>query len=270
MDDAEVVHTSEIGLFSGHAAGWLGRVERRRWQTLGAELTDLVWPRTCAGCATPGVALCVRCRGRTVPAVLDDLTAGPAEVPVVAAAAYDAGVRRALIAYKERRRRELARPLGRLLRAAVDVLLTSWADPARPFVPPSWSGVLLVPVPSTPAARRRRGDDHVRRLALAAGRPRAARPRSVLRVSGTGERRDDLEVGLAERMGGAGRYRARAPGPGAAPVVVVDDIVTSGATARDAVVALQRAGWRVLGVAAVAATPRVVPRLPAARVGPAP
>ncbi|MHA3705170.1 ComF family protein, partial [Jatrophihabitans sp. YIM 134969] len=241
---------------------------RRWWSTagaaragaaLGTELGDLVWPRTCAGCAVPRELLCPSCRGRATPATLDDLTAAPADVPVVAAAAYDAGVRRALIAYKERGRRELARPLGRLLRSAVDHLLAPLADPDRPFVPPPWNAVLLVPVPSTAAARARRGDDHVRRLAATAARGRGGRVRVLLRVSGRGARRDDLEVGLAERLGGAGRYRALPPPavPGdPVPVVVVDDIVTSGATARDAVDVLRAAGWPVLGVAAVAATPR--------------
>jgi predicted amidophosphoribosyltransferase len=49
----------------------------------------------------------------------------------------------------------------------------------------------------------------------------------------------------------------RCPDRNAISVVVVDDIVTSGTTVREAARALSEAGWRVSCAAVIAATPRV-------------
>src|SRR2546430_12864846 len=79
-------------------------------------LTDLVPPGTCAGCGTgaPG-SLCPACV-----AALDGLrphrvrpTPAPTGLPAcVALGAYDGALREVLLAYKERGRHVLARPLG--------------------------------------------------------------------------------------------------------------------------------------------------------------
>ncbi len=128
-------------------------------------------------------------------------------------------------------------------------------------------GVLLVPVPSSRAAVRERGQDHARRLAAAAARAlrsdgRAARALPLLAPA----RRTADQSGLssAERaanLAGALRVRGRPP-PG--PVVLVDDVVTTGATLVEAARALRAAGVPVTGAAVVAATAR---RTPSTRPG---
>jgi predicted amidophosphoribosyltransferase len=205
---------------------------------LAADLIDLVLPRRCVGCQAPGVGLCARCGAPNV------LSIDTGAVPTIAAAAYDGAVRTALLAYKERGRRDLARPLRTLLAVALE---------------PYDGSAVLVPVPSSAAARRARGGDHVTRLL-----PRGRRSSRALRL--TRVVRDsaglDVEARATNLAGALGA--APPPRPGAS-AVIVDDIVTTGSTLAEAARALRAAGWRVNGAAVVAATQRRFP----ARTGPA-
>lgn len=196
------------------------------------DLVDLVLPRRCVGCGRPGAALCTGCgRPRAAKVPVDGLV-------VAAAGPYDGELRTALLAYKERGRRDLARPLRALLRAA----LTELGAPAA----------LVVPVPSSPAARRARGGDHVARLV---GRRRRARALRLVRTV-----RDSAGLSTAARAANLdSAMRARPPRREGRAAIVADDIVTTGATLREAARALRAAGWTVIGAAVVAATPRRVP-----------
>ncbi|MEU7054352.1 ComF family protein, partial [Streptomyces eurythermus] len=159
------------------------------WQ----DLTDLVLPADCAGCAAPRTALCPRCR-----ATLDGGVARrarpvpePAGLPVVhAVAPYAAEVRALLLAHKERGALALAGALGVALARAVRAGLAEGVEDAGGLGPgasglglgagggagagpvvPTWrEPLLLVPVPSARWAVRARGHDPVRRMALAAAR----------------------------------------------------------------------------------------------------
>ena len=156
---------------------------------------------------------------------------------VLAAATYDGVVRELLLAHKEHGRTTLAGPLGALLARAVAAY---------------GAGVVLVPVPSAPAAVRARGHDHARRLAAAAAR--RARVRSAPLLVGVRSVADQSgldAVGRAANLAGALRAGRGARG---LSVVVVDDVVTTGATLAEAARALTAAGADVLGAAVVAAT----------------
>lgn len=200
-------------------------------------LADLVLPHWCAGCGRAGAALCADCRPFPPPARVP-----VAGLEVWAAGQYAGGLRCALIAYKERGRAELARPLGALLADAVAA--------AGPDV----RGACLVPVPSSASASRARGGDHALRLARAAGRTGGLPVIRGLRLAR--EVRDSAGLGRQARAANlAGAFVAVAAGAGRR-AVLVDDIVTTGATLREARCALRRAGWAVPGAAVIAATPR--------------
>jgi predicted amidophosphoribosyltransferase len=126
-----------------------------------------------------------------------------------------------VLAYKERGRRDLAGPLAALLAPA----LAQAAGSAQ-----AW----LVPAPSRPAAARARGGDHVLRLCR-----RLARADAGLRVAPAlrlGRRaRDSVGLDAAARVANlSGRLRvdARELPPAHAAVIIVDDVVTTGATLR--------------------------------------
>ena len=198
------------------------------------ELADLVLPRRCVGCLRPGAVLCPACAPNALDArqvVLADGTV------VVAAGDYDGALRRAVLAYKERGRRDLARPFAALLGRALSGMAPG----------------VLVPVPSTSAAARARGGDHVARLvrhtARLAGRP-ARRALWLHR-----DPADSTGLSAADRLANISGAMAATPGHGR-PAVLVDDVVTSGATLAEALRALRAARWRPVGAVVLAATPR--------------
>jgi predicted amidophosphoribosyltransferase len=224
-----------------------------------ADLLDLVLPAGCGGCGAPGPLWCPRCADalgppRTLP--------GPPRT--VAAGRYRGPLRQALLGYKERGRRSLAGPLAGLLADA--------AEHAGLVTARCW----LVPAPSRPGAARARGGDHMLTLVehLAehlAARPaeRRARPAERFGVRPSEEpaapaRTVGFDAGLRMRPGGRdsvgldataraanlrGRIVARTEGlpPLGAGVILVDDVVTTGATLRESSAALAAAGVPVRG-----------------------
>ena len=209
-----------------------------------AALADLVFPRRCVGCGSQLGVLCAQC-----------LPIGPVQRGVDGtwwAARYDGAVRAALLAYKERGRRDLADPLAGLLARSVAAAWGAMGPRVRAGPP---QRVVLVPVPSARAAVAARGGDHVLRLARRAG-VRCALGTTPTALTFARAVRDSAGLGIADRVANlAGAIIARPP-PDGVGALVVDDIVTTGATLRECVRALRQAGWPVVGSAVIASTPR--------------
>ena len=185
---------------------------------------------------------------------------------VVARAEYAGLTRDAVIAYKEHGHLSLARPLGELLADAV--LRAEASGPLGPLGP--LGPILLVPVPGH--RRSDRGFDAVGTLAryCATDLRRRGRPAAVTRLLairaayaplkhlGRDERRLQVAGAFRVASGRGARPPRGAPSVGdrgSVRVLVVDDVVTTGATTAEALRTLEAAGVKVTAIAAVAATP---------------
>ena len=214
---------------------------------------DLVLGGTCVGCGRPGRPLCRPCAA-SLPTRAHPSWPSPAPPGMVtpwSAAAYEGLTRSMVVAHKERGVLALRRPLARMLAAGA-------AAAASVDVP-----VVLVPVPSRPGSARARGHDPTDALTRDAAR--------LLRSHGYDARRARLLVSrgaVADQAGlDAAARAANLAGSMFCPtarlrrvagrrmhVVVCDDVLTTGATAREAQRALEAVGLEVAGIATAAAT----------------
>jgi predicted amidophosphoribosyltransferase len=189
----------------------------------------------------------VDCLATLVPRRVDRARVHPTGLPAVyCLAGWDGPARTLVLAHKERGRTELARPLGRALAPAVRRLATG--------------PVVLVPVPSRAGARRERGHDPVGRMTAAAAaalRADGVRAHALPLLRHARPVADQAGLGVAQRAANfAGALVAR-PGTagvvGPADIVLVDDVLTTGATLTEAARALAFRGCRVTGAVVLTA-----------------
>lgn len=221
-----------------------------------ARLADLVLPAECAGCGRTGPAvvtagLCRSCaRALSGPPQKVRPARPPRGLPPVhALAPYRDPLPEIIVAQKEHGRLDLARPLGRQLARAAQA-----AGAAEPLV---W----LIPVPSAPCVTRHRGQDPVARMARsAAAHLRALGVAAQVLPALRHRRRVADQTGLTHAQRAANLAGALAVRPAAARVidrraaVLLDDILTSGATLAEAARAIRAAGGDPVGAAVLAAT----------------
>jgi len=202
-------------------------------------LVDLLFPPRCLSCRAPARFLCPACcdaaprlgtaclrcaqpLAHPAPSCPSCARFRPAFAAARAPFLYAGPARDALIAFKLGGERRAARALGEeMARAAVDL-------PA----------VTLTFVPATRRSVAARGFNPAEELARAAGRALGLRVVPMLRKL----RETADQAGLSRegrRMNLAGAFRARS---GAGSVVLVDDVLTTGATADAAARALREAG----------------------------
>ena len=222
-----------------------------------APLVDLVFPPRCPSCGEaiaaqdglclecwselviPGEPACALCQRPFVGSIVGDgavcapcLADPPRHDGVAAATLYNDASRKLVLAFKHGRRIALAPMLARLIAARLPPIEREW---------------LVVPVPLHPLRLWQRGFNQSALLAREIARLRGA----TLLVDGLVRRKRTPVLGGLGRaarvraMSGAIAVRPRCrPLLAGADIVLVDDVLTSGATSGACVGALKRAGAR--------------------------
>ena len=195
------------------------------WRSALGAARELALPARCVCCGRPGAWWCDPCVATIPPLPPQAPIAG---VPFTPAVAYEGAARELLLALKDRHISAAAEPLGRLLGRVL---------------PPD--GPPLVPVPATTRSWLERGFDPLELILAGTAGARVRRS-----LAWQGRRRPQKSLDRADRRRNvAGALRVRTPPSG--PVLVVDDVITTGATVTEAVVTLRTAGIEVAGIVGV-------------------
>ena len=203
-----------------------------------AALLAFVLPVDCSGCGRPGPALCATCRAALVP-VPGMRRVGSPPLAVWSGLDYEGVARSVVLAFKNAGRTDHGPPLAAALREAVQAALAQTGG----------GDIVLVPMPRTRRSARERGYDPVGVLLA-----RARLPATRLLVL-TRRPADQTALGRRGRLANAAGSMAVRRAPPGRRVLLVDDVVTTGATLTEAARALRAAGLQVLGAATVASTP---------------
>ncbi len=218
--------------------------------SLWGDVLDVVFPERCVACDVllpgPGAFFCEGCAAEVeeIPAVACSRCSEPGAHPgglcprcaarpprfsrAFAPLEHEGAVARAIERFKYENHPELARPLGALLTRASSRFLA-----AAPQA--------VVPLPLHAARYRERGYDQTALLAVEVARlsKRALRDDALTRVRATGR-----QVGHSddERSANVAGAFAASPGVKGLKLLLVDDVLTTGATANEAAAALLAAG----------------------------
>ena len=218
---------------------------------------DLLAPRACAGCDRPDFLLCSSCRSLLFRPLLVPAPAYALGL-ALACAPYRGPVRRIILAWKDHDNRPLDGPLGQVM-AELAPVLSRLIDPLLRSKPAK--AILVVPAPSSAASLRRRGRVHLQPILLSLvqalqrqGLDARAEPALIM---------DSVRTKSVQAGGRRNRSRRLAGRITVAdssrlvghPVLVVDDIITTGSTIRQCARALETAGALPLAALALAAVP---------------
>lgn len=239
--------------------------DESRWARLRRSLGQLVLealsPVRCAGCERPGALICEECLERLP--LIDPATCclrcaapygslvctectpaepereeGEASWPdrSLAMAEFGGPLPRIIRAYKDAGERGLARLLAEML---LDTALH-----AERVAPERYGGILtgadaLVFVPATASAFRRRGFDHMEAIARELSAIGGVNLVDALVKHGSSDQRDQGSYGRLEQARGAYEVVEDVSG---AQVLLIDDVLTTGATLRSAGTVLRQAG----------------------------
>lgn len=199
-------------------------------------MKELLFPVVCAGCGAPRVRLCDACKAEWLAPPQRITTRVDPYVPIWSLGPYGGARRNALIQYKERGRRDMASPMGAVVAAGINYLIACGEID---------HDVVVVPAPTSRASARSHGGDPVRKMLMTTGFTvwdAVEHSRGVKDSVGLDahNRRKNL-IGHVTFIGAKttpDRHRG---------VLIVDDVITTGATMAVTAAVLTSAGVTVRG-----------------------
>lgn len=201
-------------------------------------MLDLVLPLACGGCGAPSTRWCEACADAFTSEPVVVTTRVDPGVPILSLGRYAGTRRQAIVTMKERGRCDLAVPLGLALARGVDQLLR-WHLVERPLT--------LVPAPTRWTSARARGGDPVTAVAGVVTQIPGVGVASMLRMKMGA--RDSVGLSISARQRNVtGRVVLRRGRRPDSELLLVDDVVTTGATVAESVRVLRTAGFRVAAV----------------------
>lgn len=233
-------------------------------QSAFSETSELFFPNPCAGCGGAGGPWCLDC-DQQLAGLKPHLATTAGGHLVTSLSPYQGALRSAIVSYKERQRRPLARTLGKHLARSVAANCGFWQGT-----------VILVPAPSRPWANRWRGWNHLLDVALWAARhlnesgPSCCTVWPVLatrwwaqdqqQLTDT-QRRQNAHRAIYAKSGQLQAIKRYLPhrvlhDARRVRLIVVDDVVTSGATLDSCLTSLHGAGYKASSAAVICAARR--------------
>ena len=201
-----------------------------------SDLKHLLFPTRCFGCRALGYSICSICRKLWNPHLY---LSSIVNLAVFSAIPYSPVAKNILLAAKE----QSIKSADELIRSAMRESLQG--------VFQKYPHCALVPIPSGLASNRRRGRDFINEMAFLVAKDmgvavlplleqrRVVRDQSKLNIS---NRRENLAMAFSIKPQLRGNYSSES-------VVILDDLVTTGATINEANRALTKAGLKVQAAA---------------------
>lgn len=228
-----------VPVHSPPLAAWL----RTRAGDLIDASADLLLGAACPGCTAPGLGLCNYCASQLE--AFQDLRRQTSDgLAVLIVHRYQPLAGRLIVSHKERGAWRLAKPLGQVI-----------AERIKAEFGHELAGAIVTPVPSDPAAERERGYDHAYGLARVVAKQLGLPARRLLiRTRHVGDQvgRSALQRKLAQDSSMRLKAGKAADASLGHPIIIIDDVMTTGATLTEAARALHEADQRVWFAACVA------------------
>jgi predicted amidophosphoribosyltransferase len=199
-------------------------------------LSELLFPSRCLGCRQLGIGICSQCRASWHPHIYrTSIAADDFSFPVYSAVAYSPVAQKVLLGAKESALHDADQFIHQALSHSLAYFYSEVgiAD--------------LVPIPSRKTNTRKRGRDFILDQTNALSRSPRVHVRPILSHSRKVKDQTTLdsrsrELNLSQSMRCVNREDSSS-----IPVILIDDLVTSGATLREAGRALHGAGYTVIG-----------------------
>ena len=208
-------------------------------------LAELIFPSRCIGCSQLGISICSSCRSSWHPHIyLREVNVLGSNYPIVSAVQYSPVASRVLLSAKESNI------------SAADKLLTDAISHSLKYFVKRFGGDTLILIPSRKSAMRKRGRNFLSDITNEVSRTSAlsvevckvqllTHSRSVQDQSALNSKQRLANISGALEVPSKASSNKNDGNIGA--LIIVDDLITTGATLAEAIRALRTAGFEVKG-----------------------